>query len=344
MRATVIGPPAAFARLAHGGDLSAARSLFPGAAEPFIDLSTGINPEPYPIPALDPELFQRLPQADTLRELCAAAAQAYAAPSPDHVVAAPGAQMLLPAVASLLPPGRAAILRPTYSEYARVARVAGHRVAEAGDVGSLASADLALVANPNNPDGRRSGKRELMELAEALRGRGGLLVIDESFMDAAPDAATLAGEVDRGAIVVLRSLGKFFGLAGLRLGFAVSAPELAARIAAWLGPWAVSGPAIAIGRAALGDRAWAEATRQALAGSARRLDSLLADAGLSVIGGTALFRLVRTDAAAELFERLGRAGILVRRFEEEPSWLRFGLPGPEDAWRRLEAALAGLAT
>ena len=170
--------------------------------------------------------------------------------------------------------------------------------------------------------------------------RGGLLMVDEAFMDVGPAGASLGDQVARGNIVVLRSFGKFFGLAGLRLGFALAAPEIAARLDASLGPWAVAGPAIAIGETASADLAWAEATRALLAREAARLDAVLTEAGLDLVGGTSLFRLVRTPAASDLFHHLGRAGILVRPFAEQPTWLRFGLPAGEHAWERLRAALA----
>jgi cobalamin biosynthetic protein CobC len=217
-------------------------------------------------------------------------------------------------------------------------------VAEVGDVGQLAEADLAVVVNPNNPDGRIFKKRELLDLADARRRRGGLLVIDEAFMDVGPVGASLCGEVARGNIMVLRSFGKFFGLGGLRLGFALAAPEIAARLAAALGPWAVSGPAIAIGQTALADAAWCKAMRERLKEEARRLDAVLAEAGIEIVGGTSLFRLVRTSLAEHLFHHLGRSGILVRRFPEHTKWLRFGLPGGEAAWDRLRAALSGFPT
>jgi cobalamin biosynthetic protein CobC len=162
-------------------------------------------------------------------------------------------------------------------------------------------------------------------------------------MDVGPAGASLAGEVERRNVVVLRSFGKFFGLAGLRLGFALAAPALAARLAASLGPWAVSGPAIAIGEAALADVRWAEAMRKRLDGDARLLDSVLTDRGIEIVGGTSLFRLVRMPAADALFHHLGRAGILARRFAEQPAWLRIGLPGNEAAWDRFRAALASFA-
>ena len=322
--------------LLHGGNLDAARKLFPGAPEPFIDLSTGINPHSYPVPQLSPDLFARLPEPAEIDRLAAIAAKTYGAPSPDCLVATPGTQILLAPIAALVPPRTAAVLGPTYGEFARTAARAGHKVAEVRDIKQLREADLAVVVNPNNPDGRIFGRHELLDLLDA-RGRRGLLVIDEAFMDAGPDGASLCGEVARGGIVVLRSFGKFFGLAGVRLGFAIATPEIAARLAATLGPWAVSGPAIAIGQTALADVAWIRATRDRLERDAHRLDAVLMEAGMDVIGGTTWFRLVRTRAADSVFDQMGRSGILVRRFPEHPSWLRFGLPGRGD-WDRLRAA------
>jgi cobalamin biosynthesis protein CobC len=330
------------APLLHGGDVAAARRLFPAAPEPFIDLSTGINPHSYPLPQLPSELFARLPQPSALDGLAAAAAQAYGAPSLDYVVPAPGTQILLPLVAALVPPGRAAVLGPTYSEHVRVAALVGHRTREVMAMDGLAGSDLAIVVNPNNPDGRIVARAELIARAAELRSRGGILVIDEAFMDVGPDES-LSADVGLGNIVVLRSFGKFFGLAGLRLGFALAAAGTAERLKASLGPWAVSGAAIAVGVAALTDRAWKEAARALLAREARRLGELLAEQGLDIVGGTPLFRLVRTRAASELFHHLGRAGILVRRFDEQPAWLRFGLPLGEQAWLRLRNALAAFA-
>jgi cobalamin biosynthetic protein CobC len=286
------------------------------------------------------EVFTRLPEPATTSRLSAAAAKAYGAPSPAHAVAAPGTQILLPHVAALVPPGRAAVLGPTYSEHVRVAALVGHSVTEVADIDGFKNADLAIVVNPNNPDGRIVAKDVLLALADDLRLHGGLLVVDEAFMDVGPAGTSLGGDVARGNIVVLRSFGKFFGLAGLRLGFALAAPEIAARLDASLGPWAVAGPAIAIGEAALTDVSWATAMRVSLRREAQQLDEILASAGFEVVGGTSLFRLVRTPAASELFHRLGRAGILVRRFAELPAWLRFGLPGSEAAWLRLRTALA----
>jgi cobalamin biosynthetic protein CobC len=332
-------PEPSLAPLAHGGDLAAARRMFPHAPEPFIDLSTGINPHPYPVPELSPALFERLPDRGETRRLAGVAAQCYGAPSADHVLPAPGTQILLPKVAMLAPPGRTAILHTTYAEHARAAMLAGHTVSDAADADRLGAANLAVVVNPNNPDGCIVPRAALLEVVDELRPRGGLLIVDESFADVAPSGTSLAGDVGRGNIVVLRSFGKFFGLAGLRLGFAIAAPGLVGRLDAMLGPWAVAGPALSIGEKALADGEWQEQTLARLAEAATRLDALLAGAALEVAGGTSLFRLTRSSEAEKLFQHLGRAGILVRRFSEELTWLRWGLPRDENEWRRLNEAL-----
>jgi cobalamin biosynthesis protein CobC len=325
--------------LLHGGDLGAARRQFPDAPEPFIDLSTGINPNSYPVPTLSPEAFGRLPEPETVARLVAAAATFYGAPSAAHVVPAPGTQILLPLIAGLVRPGRAAVLSPTYNEHARCAALAGHRVTETCDIAALGEAELAIVTNPNSPDGRLLDRDMLLAVAAKLRSRGGILVVDEAFMDVVPAGSSIASEAARN-IVVLRSFGKFFGLAGVRLGFALLDPEVAARLRALLGPWAVSGPALTIGTAALVDRPWIERTRRELNEAAARLDAVFGRVGIEVIGGTALFRLVRTQAASALFRHLGRDGILARVFPNNPAWLRFGRPGNEEAWARLENSLS----
>jgi cobalamin biosynthesis protein CobC len=314
--------------------------MFPDAPEPFIDLSTGINPHPYPVPELSSALFEQLPDRAQVHRLAAVAAQCYGAPSADHVLPAPGTQILLPQVAMLVPPGRAAILRTTYAEHQRAASLAGHNVTEVSSADQFARADLAIVVNPNNPDGRLVEKAKLLAIADELRPRDGILVVDESFADVAPPGASLAGDTGRGNIVVLRSFGKFYGLAGLRLGFALAAPNLIGWLDAMLGPWAVAGPALFIGEKALADGAWKLQTLTRLTEATARLDEMLTNSNLEVVGGTSLYRLTRSPDAGQLFEHLGRAGILVRRFSEEPTWLRWGLPRDENQWRRLSGALS----
>ncbi len=323
----------------HGGDLDGARASFPSAPEPWIDLSTGINPEPYPVPELAPSTWAQLPQASSMRALIDAAAHRYGARSPAIVVAAPGTQALIGVLPRLIGPTRVAILSPTYAEHAAAWRREGHDVSEVRELASAQSATVVVAVNPNNPTGRVVPADELHGIAQMLQGRGGFLVVDEAFADVMPDDLSLVPDLPPGAIV-LRSFGKTYGLAGLRLGFAIAHAEIAERINDHLGPWAVSGPALAIGAKALADDAWLARTRATLESHCRRLDALLEACGCTRLGGTPLFRLVSHPHAPELAATLGRHGIHVRRFDEEPTWLRFGLAGPEAAWRRLERALS----
>ncbi|ESX16160.1 aspartate aminotransferase [Mesorhizobium sp. LSJC255A00] len=324
----------------HGGSLGRARALFPHAPQPFVDLSTGINPHSYPLFELPATALSRLPEAARLCELARVAAGAYGAPSAENVAVAPGTQILLPRVASLVSPGKALVLGPTYAEHARAAAIAGHAVAEVDDFEALAGAEIAIVVNPNNPDGRVVSRERLLRLAETLRAIGGLLVVDEAFMDVGPHAESLAGDVGRGGIVVLRSFGKFFGLAGLRLGFALSDAVTVERLETQFGPWAVAGPALEYGIRALADSGWQAGMRRRLAQDAARLDALLSRFGVAVAGGTTLFRYLRLADAPGLFSTLGERGILLRHFSERPQVLRAGLPGSQEEWQRLETALA----
>lgn len=322
----------------HGGDLDAARRLFPDAPEPWIDLSTGINPIPYPLPVLPASAWQRLPDRENEAALLAAARTAYGVPDEAGIVAAPGTQILI----ELLPPlagmdDRVAVVGPTYGEHARTWRKAGHPVAEAAGLAETGDARVVVLVNPNNPDGRIVEPARLRDFAGRLAARGGLLVVDEAFADF--EAGTSLIPALPPSTLVLRSFGKTYGLAGLRLGFAVGRGDLTARLAERLGPWAVPGPALHVGARALGDRGWLEAAGRDRAADAIRLDRLLARVG-TVVGGTSLFRLVETGEAAALFDRLGRNGIYARRFQDQPNRLRFGLPADEAGWSRLEAALS----
>jgi len=322
----------------HGGNLAAARRRFPGAPEPLLDLSTGIAPRAYPVPPLPPEAFTRLPEPADHAALCALAARRWGVPAGARVVAAPGTQILLPMLAALRPPGEARILGPTYAEHARAAVLAGHAVREVPALEALTPAKLVTVVNPDNPTGRVLPLAALEALAAAQREAEGLLVVDEAFLDAAPELPTALPLVPGGAVVVLRSFGKFHGLAGVRLGFAVAQDAIATRLEALLGPWAVAGPALHVGLAALADDGWTGAQRARLAEGAARLDAVLGAGGLTVLGGTPLFRFVAARPGTG--ERLGRAGILVREFPHWPDRLRLGLPPDEAGFMRLAAALA----
>ena len=274
-----------------------------------------------------------LPAAGAAADLLAAARAAYDVPPGAEIVAAPGTQALIQWLPRLAPPGPVAILSPTYGEHA-ASWVAGHEVLVCRAPEHVPSAARHIVVvSPNNPDGRVLPYAAYETLARHAAERGGWLVIDAAFADVAATA-----QVGKGAIV-LRSFGKFFGLAGLRLGFAIAPPAIATMLRPALGPWAVAGPALTIGTAALRDRAWAGDMRRKLYGEADKLDALLAAGGCTPVGGTSLFRLVRHHDAAALHVRLAEARIWCRRFAEAPDLLRFGLPADAAAAARLRAAL-----
>lgn len=323
-------------RIAHGGNIEAAEQRFGRPKEGWLDLSTGINRKPYPLPHLDPMAWRRLPGSDA--GLRAAAADCYGVADPKLIVPAPGCQSLIQLLPHLRRNAKVAVFSPTYEEHASAWRDGGHQVAETSDFQELYRSDVAVLVNPNNPDGKIFDPAELKGLSEVLAAKGGLLVVDESFADAEPvrSVARLAGSP---GLVVLRSFGKFFGLAGLRLGFALCEAGTAESLRRRLGAWAVNGPAQAIGEAALLDDAWIGSMRQTLKADAERLDRLLAACGFEVLGGTRLFRLVKTGRAEDVYGRLGRRGILIRAFPKHLEWLRFGLPGPEGEWQRLETVL-----
>jgi cobalamin biosynthesis protein CobC len=325
--------------IVHGGDLDKVSRLYPDAPQPWIDLSTGINPISYPVPSLPAGAWARLPTKVDEQALLAAAAARYGLRAPASIIAASGTQALLQIIPRLRVSGTVAVLGPTYQEHAQCWRRCGHRVRLVDDIDALDDADIAVVVNPNNPTGRLLSRESLASLAGKLAARGGLLVVDEAFADVVAHEVSLATELPP-ATLVLRSFGKTYGLAGLRLGFAITHAELADQLRDQLGPWAVSGPALAIGTAALADAIWLNNARERLTVDSRRLDALLIAAGCRIIGGTPLFRLAEHADAQALADRLARRGIHIRRFPYNTAWLRFGLPGAEESWKRLEAGLA----
>ncbi|MBB3999650.1 threonine-phosphate decarboxylase CobD [Aureimonas pseudogalii] len=323
----------------HGGALDAAIARYGGVRADWLDLSTGINPVAPPLPALDPETWTRLPEAALEGAASKAARRFYAAPGEAGLVAAPGSQALISLLPHLLPPGPAAVLAPTYAEHERALRAAGHEVRTVSTLADLTpDIRLAVLANPNNPDGRRFLRAELLTLADRLAAAGGHLVVDEAFMDA-DTRETLAADAGRPGLAVLRSFGKFFGLAGLRLGFALTTPDLAARLDERLGPWAVSGPALAIAARWMADDALVEGLREGIASRAALTRTAIRAGGLKPTGDAALFALVEAPLAGALFEALAHRHILTRPFSLRTDWLRLGSVRNEGEAARLTRAL-----
>jgi cobalamin biosynthetic protein CobC len=323
----------------HGGNLLAARRAYPQAPEPWLDLSTGVNPYAYPFARPPLESYTRLPQPDELRALEAAAAAAYRAPAAAEVVAAPGTQSIINWLPRLLPARRVGILGVTYCEHARSWATSGADLAVVEDLSGLEDKDIAIVVNPNNPDGRLVAAADMHALAAVLGKHGGLLIIDEAFVEFLEPGASAVPDTAESGIVVLRSFGKTFGLPGVRLGFAIAAKPVAEKLRAALGPWSVSGAAIRIGSTALMDLEWLAVTRARLHADAAALDKILAAAGFAPVGGSPLFRLVWHEDAQAWFAWLAESGILVRRFAAHPAWLRFGIAGSDVGRMRLRKAL-----
>lgn len=318
----------------HGGNLDAAIAQYGGMAGDWIDLSTGINPTPYPVPEISAQAWAVLPQKSHMAALCDAARDAYETRA--EVVPFAGAQGVIQAMPWLMPTATAKVIAPTYNEHAAALRAAGWAVNEVADLAGLQGADLAVVVNPNNPDGTSYSRASLLALARQV----GLLVVDESFADPAPQMS-IAPVLDQVAenIIVLRSFGKFYGLAGLRLGFALTSPTWAHKLRDMAGPWPVSGPAIAIAGQALRDTAWHNATRQDLSEGAARLDALAYAKGWSLVGGTPLFRTYATPDAPAAQEALAHHHVWSRIFPYSPTWIRLGLPA-KDRWDQLARAMA----
>ncbi|MDE0590798.1 pyridoxal phosphate-dependent class II aminotransferase [Halocynthiibacter sp. C4] len=307
----------------HGGNLDAACARYGGAKSEWLDLSTGINPTPYPLPNFAPDLWNALPDKGLFTELETAARKFWNIPESAAVLTAPGCSALIARIPHLAPTsGTVAIRHDTYNEHAASFRMAGWTVRPNGG-------NASVHVHPNNPTGELTAGAEIPDTH--------LTIIDESFCDTTPEASHIARTAQCGTLI-LKSFGKFWGLAGLRLGFAIGDPELIAKLGEMIGPWQVSGPALATGIAALNDPTWAADTREILTQEAARLDELLQAKGAKAVGGTTLFRLYSVDNAAAWQDRLARGKVLTRVFPYSETFLRIGLP-PRDRWTQLEAAL-----
>lgn len=320
--------------LEHGGRLAAAAREFGIPREEWVDLSTGIHPVGYPVLDVPAECWQRLPEEED--GLVENAALYYGT---THLLPCAGSQAAIMALPFLRRPCRVGILGPTYAEHAHAWQRAGHRVENIQEYQPDMPFDVLVLVNPNNPTGRLVPANILLEWHAALSLRGGWLVVDEAFMDVTPEHS-LATYTGMPGLIVLRSLGKFFGLAGIRVGFILAWETLLARLREVFGPWPVAHPARWVAKQVLVDTQWQAEQRCWLAQQSQRLAELLARHNMTPTGGTALFQWVHKREAHTLYQQLALLGILVRLFDQ-PASLRLGLPADEHSWGKLDSLLQG---
>ncbi len=324
--------------LLHGGALDHMRREFPESKEPWIDLSTGINPWPWPVQAPDLTSLNHLPSSTTFRECKAVMAKAFAAPL-EAVLPAPGSEILIRLLPTLINAKTVAILDPSYGDHCRAWQLAGANVLQTADpLAEADSADVVVVCNPNNPDGRTFSIADLERARKCLAKRGCWLIVDEAYVDISPELS-MAENVGQGGLIVFRSVGKVYGLAGLRLGALIAPEPIVNAMSELLGVWSLPEATLSIGADLYRDAEWLEHTKVRLSAARRRLDQILVSAGLQVLGGTDLYRFIKTDNAHALWEHLARQAIYVRRFEALGHNLRFGLPATKAQESRLASAL-----
>jgi cobalamin biosynthetic protein CobC len=323
--------------LEHGGRLREAAAHYDIPLADWLDLSTGINPEAWPVPALPAAVWQRLPETGDGLE---AAATGYYGNA--NLLPVAGSQAAIQWLPALLPKAAVACIAPIYAEHPQAWQHAGHKLRFLQNAtlprALTAATPYVLLCNPNNPTADRHPHDVVVDAARQLKKRGGWLIVDEAFIDATPELSLtpLAGTDEAPNLIVFRSLGKFFGLAGARVGFVFAAPDLLNRMNEAMGPWTISGPAREVARQALLDTAWQNTARPRLVAAGERLHALLAPLG--EVKATALFATLTSPQASELHEYLARRAILTRRFDQQ-ALLRFGLPGDEAGWQRLTSAL-----
>ncbi len=323
--------------LEHGGKLNSAAQYYGIPLNEWLDLSTGINPNGWPIPTdLPAERWSQLPQDDD--GLLAAAQSYYIC---DSLLAVAGSQAAIQTLPKLRTQSRVGVLSPAYAEHAHAWRQAEHQViiVDTDTIQStLATLDVLIIINPNNPTGQHFSPSQLLEWHLLLVKRGGWLIVDEAFMDVTPEFS-LSSMCPKQGLIVLRSIGKFFGLAGLRTGFVLAEDSLLKKLAEQLGPWPIAAMSRYLTERALLDTQWQIQSRVNLLKQGEQLFKLLQQAGLSPQGSSSLFKWVQISSAQAIHNRLAQMGILTRLFSQ-PASLRFGLPKTIQDWQRLESALA----
>lgn len=322
----------------HGGNLLQAIEEFGGNQEDWLDLSTGISPYTIDLPEFHQDVWRRLPDPKYVKLLEGKAKEFYQTKS--NCLAVPGSQFAIQHLSKVVD-GEIGILEPTYGEYAASFVRNGKSYTSLENISDIGNASSVILANPNNPDGRIYTSQELLKLAVQLSERNGYLVVDEAFM-AIDDPNSLLNEVDATTnVVILRSIGKFFGLAGIRLGFVFSSEKFRAKLAAYLGPWAVTGPALAIADHIFANRFIANELKQKISVRHQQMGEILEQSGLQIVGKNDLFFLIRHPKANALHISLKQQKVLTRIFDYNSDWIRIGLTANSNEDERLLKAIGG---
>lgn len=317
----------------HGGRLDLAIATHGGTREDWLDLSTGINPTAYPILEMPEHIWQCLPDQTAHDKLISAANSYYKAQADYGVVAANGTQAIIQLLPQFLKQKSVAIVSPTYEEHFHCWENAQRKVIKVATLEkAVESAEIVVVVNPNNPTAVTHQPGQLLRAAKKLEQTDGFLIVDEAFCDVMPELSVVPKQSEN--MIVLRSFGKFFGLAGLRLGFAICHQDMSERLKSKLGPWSVSGPALEIGAAAFSDVGWIASSRSTIKQHSEAQAEVVAACGLELIGNAGLFMEFEHANATGIHEALLKAHILTRAFPQRPTRLRFGMCGNMDALER----------
>lgn len=322
----------------HGGGLDIAINKYGGDKADWLDLSTGINPNPYPVYGVDPLAWSRLPDVDAMEILLSSARAYYQIGGGVEICATNGTQAIIDILPRVFNCKRVGIFTPTYNEHAHVWKKSGSEIMELAHGDALPNNLNALViVNPNNPDGKTYEPNEILRLASDMQKNNGIVIVDEAFCDTSPEKSIVSNLPDN--VIVLKSFGKFFGLAGLRLGFAIAAPKLMGKVKEQIGPWSVSGPALQIGSRAFADTNWINYAITALNVLSKKQAKNLQTCGLEVEGENPLFIYASHQKAQAIYEQLAQRHILVRPFSQYPEKLRFGICANKEQLERFEQAL-----
>lgn len=331
----------------HGGDLSSVKEKYSDARYPWIDLSTGINPRAYPwekkidLTALA-GYAAKLPQSSDVKKCTSIWLKYLNVKDRNNWLLTAGSQAIINILPSIFPDHKGIILKPNYNEYERTwcrhLREYTTITRDKFDVNLLANNSVVMITNPNNPDAHLWQLEQIIHIANELAEKNGFLVLDEAYTDLCTDISLTTCSIPDN-VLLLRSLGKFFGLAGLRIGLTKLPSKLYAKTADDMGPWTVSSISMAIAQMALSDTEWISNTLKSLKLNMEKLESILLEHDFKIIGNTDLYCLVQHEQSSMVVDKLNRSGIYVRTFSDNPSLIRFGLPKNDIEYKRLQEAL-----